>query len=100
MKSRENYIYLLYRDIVINTSAGAICKVDGVFVCLCVPSEQFKEAVLTHLFVHIFSHFPFSLLHHFVKIIQSEINESLSEFSIIRKAFVPAFQPVKYRDLT
>ena len=32
LKSRENYIYLLYCNSVINTSVGAITKVNGVFV--------------------------------------------------------------------
>ena len=32
LKSRENYIYLPYCNSVINTSVGAIAKVNGVFV--------------------------------------------------------------------
>ena len=63
LKSRENYVYLLYRDTVINTSLGAIAEVNGVFV----PSKQFKEATLTHLFNYIYTYFCLSLLRHFEK---------------------------------
>ena len=32
LKSRENYVYLLYYDTIINTFVSAIIKVNGIFV--------------------------------------------------------------------
>ena len=43
LKSKENYIYLLYCNSAINTPVGEWC--------LCVPCQQFKEGMLTHLFI-------------------------------------------------
>ena len=47
LNSRENYVYVLYLNLVINTSVGVIAKVNCGLVFHLKP---LKEAVLIHLF--------------------------------------------------